>query len=90
MKNAVNKSFVAGHPSAFLGHEAAGEIVEIAQPGPLNVGDRVVMMPSYACGQCALTDLASIADESNSERARTIGIARTRQDYFESVGVKLS
>ena len=48
------KSFVAGHPSQTLGHEAAGEVVEVAQPGPVAVGDRVVVMPTYGCGACAL------------------------------------
>lgn len=48
------KPFVAGHRSEFLGHEAAGEVVEIAQPGKVKVGDRVVVMPQYPCGKCAL------------------------------------
>jgi threonine dehydrogenase-like Zn-dependent dehydrogenase len=37
-----------------LGHEAAGEVVEIAQPGQVAVGDRVVVMPLYGCGKCRL------------------------------------
>jgi len=37
-----------------FGHEAAGEVVEIAQPGRVRVGDRVVVMPLYACGRCPL------------------------------------
>ena len=37
-----------------LGHEAAGEVVEIAQPGSVAVGDRVVVMPQYGCGKCNL------------------------------------
>jgi len=37
-----------------LGHEAAGEVVETAQPGKVNVGDRVVVMPQYPCGVCPL------------------------------------
>ncbi len=48
------KSFVTGQEAHFLGHEAAGEVVEIAQPGCVEVGDRVVVMPSYPCGRCAL------------------------------------
>ena len=35
-----------------LGHEAAGEVVEIAQPGKVKVGDRVVVMPGFWCGKC--------------------------------------
>ena len=37
-----------------LGHEASGEVVEIAQPGKVKVGDRVVVMPQNPCGSCAL------------------------------------
>ena len=40
--------------SSSLGHEAAGEVVEVAQPGKVEVGDRVVVMPHYPCGKCAL------------------------------------
>jgi L-iditol 2-dehydrogenase len=47
------KMFVAGHEAAFLGHEAAGEVVEVAQPGRVKVGDRVVVMPQMPCGVCA-------------------------------------
>lgn len=43
-----------GGVSDCLGHEAAGEVVEIAQPGRVAVGDRVVVMPCYACGKCSL------------------------------------
>jgi L-iditol 2-dehydrogenase len=48
------KSFDRGDLSDRLGHEAAGEVVEIAQPGPVAVGDRVVVMPQYPCGVCPL------------------------------------
>jgi threonine dehydrogenase-like Zn-dependent dehydrogenase len=48
------KGFVAGNRSAFLGHEAAGEVVEVARPGRVRVGDRVVVMPQYPCGVCEL------------------------------------
>ncbi len=48
------KSYEAGEKSACLGHEAAGEVVKIAQPGPVKVGDRVVVMPQYPCGVCSL------------------------------------
>jgi L-iditol 2-dehydrogenase len=48
------KNFLAGRPSTHNGHEAAGEVVEVAQPGRVKVGDRVVVMPQYPCGKCAL------------------------------------
>ena len=37
---------------AFLGHEGAGEVVEVAQPGLVEVGDRVVVLPQFPCGKC--------------------------------------
>jgi threonine dehydrogenase-like Zn-dependent dehydrogenase len=48
------KTFLAGTPNAMLGHEAAGEVVAVAQPGQVKVGDRVVAMPLSGCGVCAL------------------------------------
>jgi len=47
-------AFEAGRQSDSLGHEAAGEVVEVAQPGKVKVGDRVVVMPQYPCGKCPL------------------------------------
>ena len=43
-----------GHATDTIGHEAAGEVVEVAQPGRVNVGDRVVVMPQDPCGACSL------------------------------------
>lgn len=48
------KYYLAGDMHRPFGHEAAGEVVEVAQPGKLKVGDRVVGMPRYACGKCNL------------------------------------
>lgn len=48
------KSFISGKPSEFLGHEAVGEVVDIAQPCRVTVGDRVVVQPQYPCGKCHL------------------------------------
>ena len=47
------KAYAAGEENEFLGHEAAGEVVEIAQPGAVELGDRVVVMPEYPCGKCS-------------------------------------
>ncbi len=41
------------HGSEYSGHEAAGEVVKVAQPGKVKVGDRVVVMPGSPCGKCA-------------------------------------
>lgn len=43
-----------GEEDLCMGHEAAGEVVEVAQPGKVAVGDRVVVMPQYPCGTCSL------------------------------------
>lgn len=48
------KQFISGTPTDLLGHEAAGEVVAVAQPGRVQVGDRVVAMPLYGCGVCHL------------------------------------
>ena len=47
-------SYKNGEEDLYLGHEAAGEVVEVAQPGKVKVGDRVVVMPQYPCGKCDL------------------------------------
>ena len=48
------KTYVSGGDAPYLGHEAAGEVVEVAQPCRVKVGDRVVVMPQTPCGQCEL------------------------------------
>lgn len=48
------KSYREGYTSSFLGHEAAGIVEAIAQPGLRKPGDRVVVMPQYPCGSCSL------------------------------------
>lgn len=48
------KIFLSGQKSEFLGHEAVGEVVGVAQPGRVKVGDRVVVQPLHGCGRCPL------------------------------------
>ena len=36
------------------GHEGVGEVVAVAQPGPVRSGERVVILPQYPCGKCDL------------------------------------
>ena len=48
------KMFVGGHKAEFLGHEAVGEVAEVAQPCKVKPGDRVVVQPVYPCGKCHL------------------------------------
>ncbi|WP_287177844.1 alcohol dehydrogenase catalytic domain-containing protein, partial [Mesorhizobium sp.] len=52
-RHARTGDFVVTSPLV-LGHEVAGEIVEISADAPaLAVGDRVAVNPSRWCGQCA-------------------------------------
>ncbi len=46
------KVFTQGGEHCNLGHEAAGEVVEVAPGSKVKVGDRVVVMPQYPCGEC--------------------------------------
>lgn len=48
------KSYLVGRELQMGGHEGVGEVVAVAQPGPVKVGDRVVILPQYPCGKCAL------------------------------------
>ena len=51
------KAYKEGWVGDALGHEAAGEVAEIAEghtPARIKVGDRVVVMPQYPCGRCEL------------------------------------
>jgi L-iditol 2-dehydrogenase len=46
------KGYAGGWGGSCLGHEAAGEVVEVDGHARVKVGDRVVAMPLYACGSC--------------------------------------
>jgi L-iditol 2-dehydrogenase len=48
------KGFKSERKGDGFGHEAAGEVVEVAQEGTVKVGDRVAVMPQYPCGKCHL------------------------------------
>lgn len=48
------RAFRDGTVGHGIGHEAAGEVVEVAQSGKVKVGDRVVAMPLLGCGKCFL------------------------------------
>jgi L-iditol 2-dehydrogenase len=48
------KAYADGRPTDRIGHEAAGEVVAAPTGSRVKVGDRVVVMPQYPCGKCAL------------------------------------
>ena len=67
-------AFEHGSKTDRMGHEAAGEVVDIAQPGKVEIGDRVVVMPQYPCGKCVLcTDGDYIHCENNYNFEEFVG-----------------
>jgi threonine dehydrogenase-like Zn-dependent dehydrogenase len=44
----------SGRESNAIGHEAAGVVVDAGTSHRVSVGDRVVVMPNFACGKCSL------------------------------------
>ena len=69
-----------------FGHEAAGEVVEIAQEGTVKVGDRVVVMPHYPCGKCYLCLAGEYAHCQDDHQAPNIpeqaGMTATYAQYI--------
>jgi L-iditol 2-dehydrogenase len=78
------KAFVNGYKTEFLGHEAAGEVVAIAQPGRVRVGDRVVVMPQYPCGRCELCVAGDyIHCENNADLETFLGTREGSATYAQ-------
>jgi L-iditol 2-dehydrogenase len=48
------RKYFAGDKSSNLGHEAAGEVIEVFPGSKVKVGQRVIVMPQYPCGKCDL------------------------------------
>ena len=48
------KFWLTGQNLPIMGHEGVGEVVEVAERGPVKVGDRVVILPQFSCGRCPL------------------------------------
>jgi len=86
------KVYMSGDEAPYLGHEAAGEVVAVAQPCRVKVGDRVVVMPQTPCGRCDLCldgeyihcqDIASPRLESGEEEGRaTMAQFMLKQDWL--------
>ncbi len=78
------KAFKAGSVQQAIGHEAAGEVVEVAQPGKVKVGDRVVVMPLTPCGQCWLCGQGDYIHCQNSQDvAEATGYAHGSGTYAQ-------
>jgi len=68
------KAFLAGQRRDVIGHEGAGEVAAVAQPGRLKVGDRVVILPQYPDGTCPLCMAGDyIYCENNCDFADFVG-----------------
>jgi L-iditol 2-dehydrogenase len=86
------KMYAKGQVSRVLGHEAAGEVVEVAQPGRVKVGQRVVVMPQYPCGRCTycltgqyiycLHNRDCLAETGNSTGTATYAQYMLKQDWL--------
>lgn len=86
------KAFAEGHNHDHFGHEAAGEVIEVAQPGKVKVGDRVVVMPTNPCGKCTYClegeyihcqDMVNFADFHGShDGTATMAQMLVKQDWM--------
>ena len=80
------KAFVSGRKIEYLGHEAAGEVVAVAQPGRVQVGDRVVVMPQYPCGKCELCVSGDyIHCENSHDFSAFVGAPEGRATYAQYI-----
>jgi L-iditol 2-dehydrogenase len=83
-----SKAYAAGNITSQLGHEAAGEVVEIAQPGKVKVGDRVVVMPQYPCGTCSLCLRGEYIHCENTQDAYAICGSETGKATYAQYMIK--
>ena len=79
------KRYLSGEPTEILGHEAAGEVVAVAQPGRVKVGDRVVAMPLYGCGVCPLCVVGRLHPLRKYQGLRQNGTAAARPGNLRPV-----
>jgi len=78
------KSFASGELCDCLGHEAAGEVMEVAQPGRVKVGDRVAVMPQFPCGRCRLCVEGDYIHCEDTERPEDVcGTATGRATFAQ-------
>ncbi len=74
------KLYRAGQKLTCLGHEAAGEVVDAGRSTRFKAGDRVVVMPLYACGRC---ELCASGDYIHCERGGNPPGGRGTATYAE-------
>ena len=86
------KAYRDGEKRDVLGHEAAGEVVEIDKSERVKVGDRVVAMPLYSCGRCELclsgdyiycrNKIDALAETGNAAGTATYAQYLIKQDWL--------
>jgi L-iditol 2-dehydrogenase len=80
------KHFLSGKNPAYLGHEAVGEVVEVAQPGHVKVGDRVVVMPQFPCGKCSYCMTGNyVYCENNYDYMQFTGLPYRESTYTQYI-----
>lgn len=88
------KGFKGGHTGDHFGHEAAGEVVEVAQPGRVKVGDRIVVQPQNGCGKCSLCVVGEHIHCQNGRNIREIiktdPASATYAQYMHKIDALLS
>jgi L-iditol 2-dehydrogenase len=72
-------------PPAILGHEVAGDIIEVgAQVSNLKVGDRVTVEPQQVCGECEFCRQGLVNLCLNKKAPGTPGWNGTFAEYFNA------
>jgi L-iditol 2-dehydrogenase len=79
------KGFRPGRERVGFGHEAAGEVVEVAQPGCVKVGDRVVVQCGSGCGRCPMCLIGEEIHCQQSRSAHAVTGSRTFGTYAQYV-----
>ena len=82
------KAFEKGSVGQNFGHEAAGEVVEIVQPGKVKVGDRVAVMPQSPCGTCWLCLKGEYIHCQNNRRTREVCGTETGTSTYAQYVIK--
>ena len=83
------KGFKDGGKGDHFGHEAAGEVVEVAQPGLVKVGDRVVVQPQFPCGKCPLCLIGEFIHCQNGRDVRAITGSSTGTATYAQYALKV-
>ena len=68
------KGYKSGRSSDNLGHEAAGEVVDVDQSSLVKIGDKVAVMPQSGCNVCDLCLTGDYIHCQNAPKPDQIGI----------------